>query len=124
MVRLCHAALQMALLPAHDKVSSIVGIAVSGNKKYVACTEIAEDSEGQQVSVYSLQNQKRIRTLTFDAATAQTVQSAKVVCINFRCGGKDQESKVRVLCWHQGLPSDQPLPSPVCALAVRAASCS
>lgn len=74
---------EMALLPAHDKVRSIVRIAVSGNKKYVACTENSEDSESQQVSVYSLQTQKRIRTLALDTATAQAVQSVQVVCINF-----------------------------------------
>ena len=74
---------QMGFVAMHDKVLGVVGVAVSNNRKYLACIEEAEDAESHQVTVYSIQTLKRVKTLVTDP---NLVQSGVIVSIHFRQG--------------------------------------
>jgi len=72
---------EMGFLPSHEQVRRIVGVAVSKSNKYMACIEEVDESETHQVTVYSIQTLKRVKTLVPDSGTV--VESSRVVCIHF-----------------------------------------
>ena len=68
----------------HEKVVAVTGVTVSKNRKYLACVEVAEEAETHQITVYSIQTLKRVKTLVPDVSS---IQSSEVISISFRCSG-------------------------------------
>ncbi len=84
----------MIYVPSQDNVRNIVGVAITPNRKYVAFVEEVEEVESQQVTVYSLQNNKKVKTLVADE---NTTESKEIICIHF-----SENSKVLLV--QQGEP--------------------
>ena len=54
---------ETTFFPGQDKVQTILGLAMSHNKKYMACIEELEEDQVQRVTVYSLISMRPVRTL-------------------------------------------------------------
>ncbi|MEW5309048.1 MAG: hypothetical protein WDW38_000960 [Sanguina aurantia] len=61
-----HESNAMRFVSTHSSVRGITAIAVSGNKKYFACVETVSDDKPQQVSIYNVQGEGRVKALNLE----------------------------------------------------------
>eukprot|EP00878_Enallax_costatus_P010135 GHUV01010580.1.p1 GENE.GHUV01010580.1~~GHUV01010580.1.p1 ORF type:complete len:1050 (+),score=361.27 GHUV01010580.1:412-3561(+) len=74
-----------SFIPTHTAVRAVKGLRLANNKKYLAAVEDTYDADKQQVSLYNIPAEKRVRTLTLEK---QHTHASTVVGISFSGDGK------------------------------------
>jgi hypothetical protein len=65
----------------HSQLKTLLTLAISANKRYLATVEAVWDQEEHQVSVYNLQTEKRVRSL---AVSPSVTQATNIEGVSFR----------------------------------------
>ena len=74
----------------HSQVKTLLTLAISANKRYLATVEAVWDQEEHQVSVYNLQTEKRVRSLVMSPTVTQAIS---IEAVSFRSAGMIDETK-------------------------------